>query len=157
MSYEAQQKHSLASLNRWQKTKMKDSRDNWWQAEAPMIYSQLEISSVPLPSKELLLVRKFLGQLIASSAGYRDFAAYHIRLNNLNANLTYNCGSLKISLHFFFSRILRRWGGRPPGPISSVIPTLLETPQGTITLFKLLESAKFFVNICPRLGHSLSN
>ena len=147
---ESQQQHSLASLCRWQKEKTDNSRDIWWQAQAPKMYSQLEIHSAPLPPKELLLSRKFLGHLFASRTGHGDFAEYHTRFNHHDANLNCKCGSPKAPLHFFFCRILRRRRGRPPGPISFLIPTLLGTPKGAITLSEWLDKTDFFVNICPR-------
>ena len=150
MHCESEQRHSLAPLDRWQIAKMENSRVNWWQAEAPNVYIQLEINSAPLPPKELLLRRKFLGHLIASRTGHGDFAAYHTRFNHQDANPSCKCGSPKTPLHFFFCRILRRRGGRPLVPSSSLIPSLLGTAKGAGTLSKWLGKAEFFSKICPR-------
>lgn len=78
MPCKSQQKYLLASLGRWQKAKMENSRDNWWQFEAPHVYIQLEIKSAPIP-KELLLSREFLGNLIASRTGNVDFVKLTLR------------------------------------------------------------------------------
>lgn len=144
------QKHSLASLQKWQIAQIKSSRDRWWEIHAPRSYTQLEINSAPLLPKELHLSRRSLGQLIASRTGHGDFANYHTRFNHQNANLQCHCGSPKAQLHFFYCRILRRRNGRPPGPISSLIPNLLGTPEGAKKLTTWLNNADYFVNICPR-------
>lgn len=147
---QSQQKHSLASLCRWHKAKILNSRNDWWQSEAPMKYNQLEITAAPLPPKDLSIGGRFLGHLIASRTGHEDFAFYHIRFKHDTAKLICNCGSPKAPLHFFFCKILRRREGRPLGPISSLIPTLLGTSEGAGTLSEWLGKPDFFEKICPR-------
>ena len=139
MHSDQQIKYSFASLQKWQINKYIQERNNWWESNTPSSYSQLEIKTAPPVPKELRLSRKHLGRIIASRTGHGDFASYHTRFKHQNANLYCQCGSRKTPIHFFFCRIMRRRSGRPPGPISSLIPSLLGTPDGAVKLSKWLE------------------
>lgn len=52
MHYNGPLELSFSSLQNWQKTKMDSSRENWWQAESPCLYKDLEIGSAPSLPKE---------------------------------------------------------------------------------------------------------
>ncbi|KAI0993970.1 hypothetical protein K3495_g14214 [Podosphaera aphanis] len=142
--------HSLSSLKKWQKAKEKESRDEWWREHIPPSYSKLQIINAPRSPKELLLTRKSLGQLIAARTGHGDFAAYHSRFKHEEARVNCLCGSPKTPTHFLFCRILRRRGGRPPGPTNQLLPSLLGTSKGAIILTKWLDHSRYFEDICPR-------
>ncbi|KAI1004570.1 hypothetical protein K3495_g3648 [Podosphaera aphanis] len=129
MTYLDPPEYSLASLKNWQEAREKESREEWWRENIPQSYSKLEINSAPRAPKELLFTRRSLGQLIAARTGHGDFAAYHSRFNHKEARMECLCGSRKTPTHFLFCRILRRRGGRPPGPINQLLPNLLGTPE----------------------------
>ncbi|KAI1005071.1 hypothetical protein K3495_g3142 [Podosphaera aphanis] len=142
--------YSSSALGKWNGEQIKLARDNWWQTSRPPTYTQFEIRNAPSFPKELLLSRKDLGQVVAARTGHGDFAAYHIRFKHEDAALNCLCGSLKTPTHFFFCRILRRRDGRPAGPINTLIPHLLGTPEGAIILSKWLDQSRFFEEICLR-------
>lgn len=147
---ENQPEHSLASLEKWHKTHTQEARKSWWNKHASSSYTQLEICESSLFPKELLLSRKALGRIIALRTGHGYFASYHDRFGHKDANLRCKCGSLKTRLHIFFCRILRRRGYRPSGSINLLIPKLLGTPEGAITLTKWLDQTNFYEQICTR-------
>ncbi|KAI1002862.1 hypothetical protein K3495_g5340 [Podosphaera aphanis] len=140
--------YSSSALGKWIGEQIKLARDNWWQTSRPPTYLQLEIRNAPSFPKELLLSCKDLGRVVAARTGHGDFAAYHIRFKHEDAALNCLCGSLKTPTHFFFCRILRRRDGRPAGPINTLIPHLLGTPEGAIILSKWLDQSRFFEEIC---------
>lgn len=151
MPYQDEQpKLSIAALNLWNSSQMKQAREKWWNNYAQKSYIRLGINTAPVFPEELLLSRKSLGQIIAARTGHGDFANYHTRFKHKDANMHCLCGSPKSPTHFLFCRTLRRRGGRPAGPIRSLIPKLLRTPEGAIIFTKWLEQARFFEQICPR-------
>lgn len=143
-------KFSMASLEKWRNTKINEDRNSWWINVIPKLYEQLEIRSALSSPIELQLSRKSLSRVIAARTGHGDFATYHTRFRHTEANLNCKCGSPKTPIHFFFCRILQRRRGRPAGPINLLIPKLLGTPNGAITLSKWLDHSRFFEDICPR-------
>lgn len=144
-----QQKASIASIEKWSNAKIKEGREIWWMNNIPKTYKNLEIKDAPKFPKELLLNRKSLGRLLAARTGHGDFARYHTRFSHTDARMDCRCGSAKTPIHFLFCRILRRRQGRPTGPIKQLIPNLLGTTKGAITLSKWFESSRFFEDICP--------
>lgn len=147
---EQQLNYSFAALEEWHRSKIRDTRISWWNNHAPILYKHFEVDCAPIYPLELRLSRKALGRLIAARTGHGDFAEYHTRFNHTEAQLRCRCGSLKTPTHFLFCRILRRRGGRPNGDIQSLIPKLLGTPDGAVTLTSWLERTKFFEEICRR-------
>lgn len=144
-------KHSTISLKKWNITLRTQIRDIWWKTNIPASYAQLEIKHAPLFPKELLLSRKALGIILAARTGHGDFTAYHTRFNHAEARLTCLCGSPKTPTHFLFCRILRRRrGGLTAGSIDKLLPDLIGTSEGAISMSKWLENSRFFEEICPR-------
>ncbi|KAI0995105.1 hypothetical protein K3495_g13078 [Podosphaera aphanis] len=143
-------KHSFTSLLQWHAEQLSQARNSWWNKNIPNSHARLGIKTAPYFPKELLLGRKALGQLIAAKTGHGDFAAYHIRFGHEEARLSCLCGSPKTPTHFLFCRILRRRRGRPVGPISRLLPSLLGTPEGAKILTEWLDQSRFFEKICPR-------
>lgn len=145
-----QSKLSIAALALWKTSQMCQTREKWWENHAPQSYVKLGINTAPYFPKELLLSRKALGQVIAARTGHGDFASYHARFNHRDANMHCLCRSPKSPKHFLFCRILRRRHGRPDGPIRLVLPKLLGTPEGAVTLTNWLGQAQFYKQICIR-------
>ncbi|KAI0992160.1 hypothetical protein K3495_g16026 [Podosphaera aphanis] len=100
-------KFSLAAIRRWAKGRTTNAMTKLWSTVAPQGYRDLGITTSPLLPRELGLPRFALGKIIAARTGHGDFADYHERFLQDEAELHCTCGYRKTTVHFFFcARVL---------------------------------------------------
>ena len=66
--------------------------DQFWDESCPPRYRELDLMMRRKKPPELSLPRRLLFEVIAARTGHGNFAAYHRRFNNPNANMKCSCG-----------------------------------------------------------------
>lgn len=127
-------KYSIAALDKWSAAQLKLERKFWLTNNLPKSYENFEIQSALSTPLELCLRRKSLSRVLAARTAHGDFASYCTRFKHTEVKKNCRCGSPKTQTHLFFCRIFHRRQGRPTRPINQLIPKLLGTPEGAVTL-----------------------
>ncbi|KAI1005063.1 hypothetical protein K3495_g3155 [Podosphaera aphanis] len=95
---------SLSYLWRLMQQRRQELVDKWWSEVCPARYQDLDLKMRRKKSPELALPRRLLHKLLAARTGHGDFAAYHRRLNHIDANLECVCGQETSPIHFIRCR-----------------------------------------------------
>ncbi|POS85079.1 hypothetical protein EPUL_003411 [Erysiphe pulchra] len=95
---------TLAHLRRLMQQRRQELVEKWWSDVCPIRYQDLDQKIRRKKQPELALTRQLLHKLLAARTGHGDFAAYHRRLNYLDANLECVCEQETTPTHFIRCR-----------------------------------------------------